>query len=136
MVTGIVRLERRSEDDMKNPVRIVTGVIITLLGLLFMFQGLGVVHGSSMTNSNFWAVAGPVIAIGEELPESVAAAVIDVITGSLLDNPQRVGRELRNELAGIHSARRGTFRILYRINEKQREVTVLRVDRRRDVYRT
>ena len=82
-------------------------------------------------------VAGPAArAIGEELPESVAAAVIDFITGSLLDNPQRVGRELRNELAGIHSARRGTFRILYRINEKQREVTVLRVDRRRDVYRT
>ena len=82
-------------------------------------------------------VAGPAArAIGEELPESVAAAVIDVITGSLLDNPQRVGRELRNELAGIHSARRGTFRILYRINEEQHEVTILRVDHRRDVYRT
>ena len=82
-------------------------------------------------------VAGPATrAISEELPESVAAAVIDFITGSLLDNPQRVGRELRNELAGIHSARRGTFRILYRINEEQREVTVLRVDHRRDVYRT
>ncbi len=82
-------------------------------------------------------VAGPAArAISEELPESVAAAVIDFITGSLLENPQRVGRELRNELAGIHSARRGTFRILYRINEEQREVTVLRVDHRRDVYRT
>ena len=82
-------------------------------------------------------VAGPAArAIGEELPESVAAAVIDFITGSLLENPQRVGRELRNELAGIHSARRGTFRILYRINEEQREVTVVRVDHRRDVYRT
>ena len=81
-------------------------------------------------------VAGPAArAIGKELPESVAAAVIDFITGSLLDNPQRVGRELRNELAGIHSARRGTFRILYRIDEEQRAVTVLRVDRRRDVYR-
>ncbi len=82
-------------------------------------------------------VAGPAArAIGEELPESVAAAVIDFITGSLLENTQRVGRELRNELAGIHSARRGTFRILYRINEEQREVTILRVDHRRDVYRT
>ena len=81
-------------------------------------------------------VAGPAArAIGEELPENVAAAVIDFITRSLLDNPQRVGRELRNELAGIHSARRGTFRILYRINEDRREVTVLRVDHRRDVYR-
>ena len=82
-------------------------------------------------------VAGPAArAIGEELPESVAAAVIDFITGSLLDNPRRVGRELRNELAGIHSARRGTFRILYRIDEEQRAVTVLQVDHRRDVYRT
>ena len=82
-------------------------------------------------------VAGPAArAISEELPESVAAAVIDFITGSLLDNPQRVGRQLRNDLAGIHSARRGTFRILYRINDEQREVTVLRVDHRRDVYRT
>ena len=72
----------------------------------------------------------------EHVPESVAVAVIDFITGSLLDNPQRVGRELRTELARIHSARRGTFRILYRINEEQREVTVLRVDHRREVYRT
>ena len=82
-------------------------------------------------------VAGPAArAIGEDLPETVAAAVIDFITGSLLDNPQRVGCELRIELAGIHSARRGTFRVLYRIDEDQREVTVLRVDHRRDVYRT
>ena len=81
-------------------------------------------------------VAGPAArAIGEELPESVAAAMIEFITRSLLDNPQRVGRELRNELAGIHSARRGTFRVLYRIDEDRREVTVLRVDHRRDVYR-
>ena len=81
-------------------------------------------------------VAGPAArAIGEELPESVAAAMIEFITRSLLDNPQRVGRELRNELAGIHSSRRGTFRVLYRIDEDRREVTVLRVDHRRDVYR-
>lgn len=82
-------------------------------------------------------VAGPAArAISEELPEPVAAAVIDFITGSLLDNPRRVGRELRSELAGIHSARRGTFRILYRIDDERHEVTVLRVDHRRDVYRS
>jgi putative effector of murein hydrolase LrgA (UPF0299 family) len=42
---------------------VVAGVIVALLGLLFMFQGLGVIKGSSMTNSNFWAVAGPLIAV-------------------------------------------------------------------------
>lgn len=49
---------------MKNPTKVVVGVVVTLLGLLFMFQGLGYVKGSTMTDSNFWAVAGPVIAIG------------------------------------------------------------------------
>ena len=74
-------------------------------------------------------------AIAEDLPDAFAAAVIDFITGPLLLEPKRVGRELRNELAGIHSARRGTYRILYRINDDERTVTVVRVDHRRDVYR-
>jgi mRNA interferase RelE/StbE len=75
-------------------------------------------------------------AIAEALPEAVSAAVVDFITGSLIENPRRVGRELRNELAGIYSARRGTYRILYRIDEGSRTVTVLRIDHRGDVYRT
>ncbi len=75
-------------------------------------------------------------AIGEVLPETVSAAVVEFITGALLDNPQRVGRALRKELAGIHSARRGTYRILYRIDEAERTVTVLRIDHRSDVYRS
>jgi mRNA-degrading endonuclease RelE of RelBE toxin-antitoxin system len=82
-------------------------------------------------------VAGPAArAIAETLPEPVAAAVIDFITGSLLENPRRVGRALRNELAGIHSARRGSYRVLYRVDDGQRTVTVLRIDHRGDVYRT
>ena len=75
-------------------------------------------------------------AIADDLPEAVAAAVIDFITGPPLLEPKRVGRELRNELAGIHSARRGTYRILYRINDDERTVTVIRIDHRLDVYRT
>jgi len=47
----------------RSPAMVVIGAIVALLGLLFMFQGLGVVKGNSMTNSDFWAVAGPVIAI-------------------------------------------------------------------------
>ena len=82
-------------------------------------------------------VAGPAArAIQTELPESVATAVIEFLTGPLVENPARVGRELRNELAGVHAARRGTFRILYRIDAEARRVVVLDVDHRRDVYRT
>ena len=75
-------------------------------------------------------------AIAVELPEAVAAAVIEFVTGDLLLAPRRVGHELRNELVGVFSARRGTYRVLYRIDEAAREIVVLRIDHRRDVYRT
>jgi mRNA interferase RelE/StbE len=74
-------------------------------------------------------------AVRSSLPEGVAAAVIEFLTGALVENPQRVGKQLRGGLAGIHSARRGTYRVLYRINEVQREVVVLRIEHRRDAYR-
>lgn len=46
-----------------------------------------------------------------------------------------MGKELRRQLVGILSARRGTYRVLYRIDEDARKVVVLRIDHRRDVYR-
>lgn len=69
------------------------------------------------------------------LPEPVAAAVIEFLTGALITDPHRVGKPLRGDLAGIHSARRGTYRVLYRINDALREVIILRIDHRRDAYR-
>lgn len=75
-------------------------------------------------------------AIRARLPEAVAAAVIEFLTGALIDAPYRVGKPLDGELAGIHSARRGTYRVLYRINDEAHEIVVLRIDHRRDVYRS
>lgn len=74
-------------------------------------------------------------AIAEQLPEAVAAAVIESLTRTLIREPRRVGKPLRRELAGVWSARRGTYRILYRIREDPPEVIVLRVEHRADVYR-
>jgi mRNA interferase RelE/StbE len=73
-------------------------------------------------------------AIQTGLPETVAAAVIEFMTGPLVSNPRRVGKMLRRELAGIWSARRGTYRVLYRIDDDPKEVVVLRIEHRRDVY--
>ncbi|MFE7421827.1 type II toxin-antitoxin system RelE/ParE family toxin [Rhodococcus sp. NPDC057529] len=75
-------------------------------------------------------------AIRSGLPEAVATAVLEFITGALVENPRRVGKPLRADLSGIHSARRGTYRVLYRINESQHEVVVLRIEHRRDAYRS
>ena len=89
-----------------------------------------------MTEAYELVVARPAArAFAEDLPESVSAAPIEFITGALIENSQHVGRALRNELAGIHSARRGTYLVLYRIDEDAREVIVLRIDHRRNVYR-
>lgn len=75
-------------------------------------------------------------AVRDQLPETVAAAVIEFLTGALIENPRRVGKPLRGDLSGIQAARRGTYRVLFRINEDQREVIVVRVDHRRSVYST
>lgn len=89
------------------------------------------------TDESYELVLTPpaVRAVQQQLPEAVAAAVIEFLTGAILENPQRVGKPLRGDLAGIYSARRGTYRVLYRINESLHEVVVLRIDHRRDVYR-
>ena len=74
-------------------------------------------------------------ALTDRLPEAVATAVIDFLTTALITEPRRVGRPLRGDLAGVWSARRGTYRILYRIREDPSEVVVLRIEHRRDAYR-
>ena len=73
-------------------------------------------------------------AIQTALPEAVAAAVIEFMTGPLVSNPRRVGKMLRRELQGIWSASRGTYRVLYRINDHPNEVAVIRIEHRRDIY--
>lgn len=69
------------------------------------------------------------------LPEKVATAAVEFVYGGLSLNPQRVGQVLQRELAGLHSARRGDFRIIYRIDELERRVTIMAIDRRADIYR-
>lgn len=69
------------------------------------------------------------------LPEKVATAVVEFIYGGLADNPHRVGRELHLELAGLHAARRGDFRVIYRIRASHHHIIVIAIDHRGDVYR-
>ena len=69
------------------------------------------------------------------LPEKVATAVVEFLYGSLAASPYRVGTPLRLGLDGLHSARRGDYRVIYRIDDHQRRVTVLAIEHRSDVYR-
>lgn len=73
-------------------------------------------------------------ALAETLPESVAAAVWQFISGPLLDNPHRVGKRLRFDLEGYYSARRGQYRLIYRIDEGEVLVEVVKISHRADAY--
>lgn len=75
-------------------------------------------------------------ALAERLPPDVAAAAAEFITGPLLDNPQRVGKALGEELTGIYSARLvRNWRVLYEIDDTKHVVIVLDIRHRSVAYR-
>ena len=69
------------------------------------------------------------------LPEKVATAVVEFLYGSLAASPHRVGKPLKLGLEGLHSARRGDYRVTYRIDDQRRLVTVIAIEYRSDIYR-
>ncbi len=72
----------------------------------------------------------------EHLPPAVAFAAHEFIASALLDDPHRVGKRLQAPLDDRHSARRGAYRVIYRIDDEHQTVTVVDVAHRRDAYRT
>jgi mRNA-degrading endonuclease RelE of RelBE toxin-antitoxin system len=68
------------------------------------------------------------------LLDRLAAAVVEFLVGPLLQAPERVGKPLRYELEGYWSARRGAYRIIYRLDQGAHTVRVVRIDHRADVY--
>ena len=69
------------------------------------------------------------------LPEKVATAVVEFLYGSMAASPHRVGKPLKLGLEGLHSARRGDYRVIYRIDDHRRRVDVLAIEHRADIYR-
>jgi mRNA interferase RelE/StbE len=89
-----------------------------------------------VTPSRWELVVAPAAERGlARLPEKSAAAVVEFMLGTLLDDPKRVGHELRGELEGLWAARRGPYRLVFEIDEAAHEIHVLRIDHRADVYR-
>ena len=69
------------------------------------------------------------------MPEKVATAAVEFLYGSLAASPHRVGKPLRLGLAGLRSARRGDYRIIYRIDDERRRIEVVTIEHRSDAYR-
>lgn len=74
-------------------------------------------------------------ALSETFPSRAAFAVFEFIDGPLADDPHRVGAPLRSPFGGLYRARRGPYRVRYRIDEEARVVTVVNLSHRSDAYR-
>jgi mRNA interferase RelE/StbE len=96
------------------------------------------VSGGDPAASEPYAVIMPGQARGnvrEHLPLDVALAAMEAIEGSIAVNPYRAGKPLDEPFDGYHSARRGTYRIIYRIDEAKHQVEIHSIRHRRDSYR-
>jgi mRNA interferase RelE/StbE len=74
-------------------------------------------------------------ALEQELPLPVALAVWEFCNGPLREDPRRVGKPLGRELAGYFSARRGAYRVIYRLVDEDAVIHVVRIEHRAIVYR-
>jgi mRNA interferase RelE/StbE len=70
-----------------------------------------------------------------QLPSKVRDAAIRAMLGPIAEHPRRVGKPLVGELTGLHSARRGDYRVIYEIDDDGKVVIVHRIQHRRVVYR-
>jgi len=86
-----------------------------------------------MTHAVVWAPSAR-RQLENRIPPPVGAAIWQFINGPLAADPRRVGKPLRFELEGLWSARRGDYRVVYKITDDA--IQILRVDHRRDVYRS
>lgn len=73
-------------------------------------------------------------ALEKDLPEKVAAAAFEFIMGALRENPRTVGKPLREPLAPLCAARRGEYRVIYRIIDQRLIIEIVSIMHRRDVY--
>ncbi|WP_322779936.1 type II toxin-antitoxin system RelE/ParE family toxin [Frankia sp. Cas4] len=74
-------------------------------------------------------------ALSQKLPAAAAFAAWEFISGPLLERPRAVGAPLRKPFEGLWRARRGEYRVRYRVVDDRREIHVLDIDHRRDAYR-
>lgn len=71
----------------------------------------------------------------QRIPPRIVSAIIEFAFGDLASFPHRVGKPLQRDLEGLFGARRGTYRLLYAIDDGANLVEILRIDHRSDIHR-
>lgn len=71
----------------------------------------------------------------DRLPHKVAAAIAEFVTAALPTDPYRLSKPLRYEVSGWRVARRGDYRVTFRVLEDDRALLIGRVEHRAHAYR-
>lgn len=84
-----------------------------------------------------WSVqiADPVWRDLDKLPLRIAQAVVEFVTVTLPTNPERMSKEQVGDFVGLRSARRGEYRVLFRLEPQTQMLRVLRVRHREFAYK-
>ena len=80
-------------------------------------------------------LTGPARRALQSIPPRIVPAIIEFTFRDLAREPRRVGKPLERQLTGLFGARRGPYRLLYRIDDEAQRVYVIHIDHRADVYR-
>jgi len=74
-------------------------------------------------------------ALETKLKPAAAFALFEFMNGALCEQSRRVGKPLHEPFEGFLTARRGAYRVIYRIEDADHTVRVLTIDQRSGVYR-
>jgi mRNA-degrading endonuclease RelE of RelBE toxin-antitoxin system len=80
-------------------------------------------------------VAAPAERSLGRLGQGVAGAIVEFMVGPLVEAPTVLGKPLQRDLSGYWSARRGSYRVIYRLDDDRHQIVVVRIEHRSDVYR-
>lgn len=69
------------------------------------------------------------------LPHKAAGAIVEFITSTLPGNSRALSNPLRHELAGWHVARRGDYRVTFRLLDDDQVLLIGRIEHRTQIYR-
>jgi mRNA interferase RelE/StbE len=90
-----------------------------------------------VTDETSWSVEISPTAVRalEKLPHKIAAAIAEFVTVTLPGDPRRLSKPLRYELSGWYVARRGDYRVTFRILDDDHVLLIGRIEHRAHVYR-
>lgn len=71
----------------------------------------------------------------KSIPKQTITKIIAIIEERLAENPLLYGKPLRYSMKGLLKVRFGDYRIVYKVFEEEKEILILIIRHRKDIYR-